>query len=314
MLTQMDRRRGVKGIVFDLDGTLVRGPNALPGAVEAVAELRARGLSIAFCTQDSVNPPSHVAAKLEKLGFRATPEEVLCAGWFAGNHLAETYPDTPIYAICSPDLRRTLIEAGVDLVAPQEAKRAKIAFVARDPAMSAEMFAGACTAIWNGATFYAFGHDPLLPVAGRNAPGAGAIVVAIEYTTRQKAKVLGKPSRPLALAALKALGARPEEAIVVGNSLISDIPARPRRRRKRRARADRRDDPRAGGAGGRPEQTRRRACLGGRPARLARGLSDAGLAARARPRTASRVLFSISMARCTTAASHRPARSNWSRG
>jgi 4-nitrophenyl phosphatase len=216
--------RAIKGVIFDLDGTLVRGAAALPGALETVDLLRERGVKLVFCTQDSVNPPDHVAAKLQKIGFGATPDEVMCAGFFGGEHIAETYPDEPVFAIISPDLRRALLARGVNLVEPHEAKRAKVVFIARDPELRAEQVAAACTAIWNGATFYAFGHDPLLPVAGRNAPGAGAVVVAIEYTTRQKARVLGKPSKPLALAALKRLGAEPHEAVVVGDSLISDIP------------------------------------------------------------------------------------------
>jgi 4-nitrophenyl phosphatase len=213
----------VKGIVFDLDGTLVRGPDALPGAVDAVAKLRAMGVSIAFCTQDSVNPPDHVATKLARLGFGAEPGDVFCAGWFAASHLARTYPCGRIYAICSPDLRRSFLEQGVELVSSADAATAQVVFVARDPKMTAEIFSAACTAIWAGATFYAFGHDRLLPSAGRNAPGAGAFVKAIEFATRQRARVLGKPSRPLARATLRRLGVRPEEAIVVGDSLDSDI-------------------------------------------------------------------------------------------
>ena len=215
--------RRVKGIVFDLDGTLVRGPNALAGAVDAVASIRALGVLLAFCTQDSVNPPEHVSTKLARLGFGAEPEDVICAGWFAARHLAETYPGQKIYAICSPDLRRSFVSQGVELVSEAEAATAKVAFVARDPHLTAERFAAACTAIWAGATFYAFGHDRLLPVAGRNAPGGGAFVKAIEFATRRRAKVLGKPSKPLALAALRRLGVTPEEAIVVGDSLDSDI-------------------------------------------------------------------------------------------
>jgi 4-nitrophenyl phosphatase len=213
----------VKGLVFDLDGTLVRGPNALAGAVEAVAAIRAMGISLAFVTQDSVNPPQHVANKLAKLGFGAKPDDVFCAGWFAAKHLAETYPGQKIYAICSPDLRQSFLEQGIELVSEAEAASAKVAFVARDPALTAQGFAAACTAIWAGATFYAFGHDRLLPVAGRNAPGAGAFVKAIEFATRRRAKVLGKPSKPLAFAALRRLGVTPREAIVVGDSLESDI-------------------------------------------------------------------------------------------
>lgn len=214
----------VKGVIFDLDGTLVRGPNALPDAAETVATLRERGLRIVFVTQDSVNPPTHVADKLWKLGFCATPAEVFCAGWFAAEYLIKTFPTEPIYAICSADLRQSMLDSGIELLDEADAKRAKIVFVARDPALRREQVAAACAGIWNGAAFYAFGHDPLIPVAGRNAPGAGAVVVAIEYATRTKAQVLGKPSQPLAFAALERLGVGPEAAVVVGDSLISDIP------------------------------------------------------------------------------------------
>jgi 4-nitrophenyl phosphatase len=215
--------RDIKGVVFDLDGTLVRGPDALAGAVDAVAAIRAMGVSVTFVTQDSVNPPDQISNKLAKLGFGATPDDVFCAGWFAARHLAQTYPGQKIYAICSPDLRRSFLDQGVELVAEADAASAKVAFVARDPALTAKGFAAACTAIWAGAIFYAFGHDRLLPLAGRNAPGAGAFVKAIEFATRRNAKVLGKPSKPLAFAALRRLGVTPEEAIVVGDSLDSDI-------------------------------------------------------------------------------------------
>jgi len=60
-----------KGILFDLDGTLVRGEYALPGAVKAVSRLRACGLRIAYCTQDST--PKLIAERLNGLGFKAAP-------------------------------------------------------------------------------------------------------------------------------------------------------------------------------------------------------------------------------------------------
>ena len=44
-------------VLLDLDGTVYLGHGAVPGAAEAIAELRARGIRLAFVTNDPVSRP-----------------------------------------------------------------------------------------------------------------------------------------------------------------------------------------------------------------------------------------------------------------
>lgn len=213
----------MKGIIFDLDGTLVRGDDPVPGAATAVQELRRRGIRIAYCTQDSINPPALVAEKLDRLGFTAAPADVVSAGWVAAAHIAERYRHDPVFMIGAPELRRFLFDNGINLVPAADAKAARVVFVARDPDFSAEHFTAACQAIWNGADFFGSGYDRILPLAGRHAPGVGAVIKAIEHVTGRRAYILGKPSLELAQSALRRLRAEPREAIVVGDQVDSDI-------------------------------------------------------------------------------------------
>ena len=213
----------IKAIIFDLDGTLVRGARALPGAVSAVEKLLADGLCIAYCTQDSLRPPAKVADKLAGLGFPAVADDVICSGWAAARRLADLYGEGPIYAICGDELRQTFLDYGCKLVDERNYGDARAVFVGRDPDFSAARISYACRAIWNGAHFYGVGHDRVLPLEGRDSPGAGGVVKAIEYATRKPARILGKPSRALAEAAMARLGSRPEETIVVGDNLGADI-------------------------------------------------------------------------------------------
>ena len=53
----------VDGFVFDLDGTVYLGEHALPGAIEALLELRRKGKRVAFVSNKpletaTITPPS----------------------------------------------------------------------------------------------------------------------------------------------------------------------------------------------------------------------------------------------------------------
>ncbi|HZC31375.1 MAG TPA: hypothetical protein VE261_07640, partial [Gaiellaceae bacterium] len=82
----------IRGLVFDIDGTLMRGPEAIPGAPEAVAELRARGLAVRFFTNDSSKTPAEIAGRVGRAGIAATADEVLTAALVAADHAAGRFP------------------------------------------------------------------------------------------------------------------------------------------------------------------------------------------------------------------------------
>ena len=52
---------------------------------------------------------------------------------------------------------------------------------------------------------------------------AGAFVAGLEYTSGVEAEVIGKPTRAYFDAALAELGAAPDEAVMVGDDIESDI-------------------------------------------------------------------------------------------
>lgn len=213
----------MNGIVFDLDGTLVRGDHALPGAVAAVHKMREDGWRIVFCTQDSIHPPPVIAERLDRLGFGAIPDEIISAGWIAAEYLARKYCNGPIYVIAAPELRDALVEHGLDIVADRDARSARAVYIARDPTFTDVHINAACQAIWNGADFFGVGYDRVIPVAGRNIPGAGAVVRGIEYATRTRATILGKPSLEIATVAMRQLRASSDETIIVGDQIDADI-------------------------------------------------------------------------------------------
>ncbi|MBI1756886.1 MAG: HAD-IIA family hydrolase [Fimbriimonas ginsengisoli] len=109
--------RGYRLYVLDLDGTLYRGERALPGAVDAVAELRRRGALVRFLTNNSALTRVAVATKLQQLGFQASPEETLTSGDGAARLLIERGLKSA-FVVGDPGLAETLSAAGLTLFGP----------------------------------------------------------------------------------------------------------------------------------------------------------------------------------------------------
>ena len=78
-------------ILLDLDGCVWLGDEPTPGAVDAVAALRAAGKGVAFVTNDSQLSTEEYVRKLWRLGFQASLEEVVTVGGALQFVLAERF-------------------------------------------------------------------------------------------------------------------------------------------------------------------------------------------------------------------------------
>jgi Haloacid dehalogenase-like hydrolase len=73
---------------LDIDGDVYVGDQALPGAAETIAKLRADGKRVLFLTNDPPYARRVYAAKLARLGIPATEDDVLTSGWAKAVYLS----------------------------------------------------------------------------------------------------------------------------------------------------------------------------------------------------------------------------------
>lgn len=87
-----DRLRAVRGVVFDLDGTLVLGDRRihglapLPGALELTAAPTARGLPGVTFTSRTTRTPEAYAETLRSIGFDLADDAMLTPATSAVDH------------------------------------------------------------------------------------------------------------------------------------------------------------------------------------------------------------------------------------
>jgi 4-nitrophenyl phosphatase len=211
-----------EGAVLDLDGTVYRGDELLPGAAAAVERLRAAGVRPLFVSNNPTKSREEYAERLRALGLEVEPGEVLSAGTVTTRFLAAEHGDDRIFLVGSDGLRRQFEAADLHLVA--DATTADVLVVSWDREFGyGDMLAG-YRALEAGATFYGTDPDLLFPAAEGMVPGSGSIINAVGgVVEREPAKVLGKPSPEAQRAVLETLGVPPERCVVVGDRLNTDV-------------------------------------------------------------------------------------------
>ena len=84
--------------------------------------------------------------------------------------------------------------------------------------------AAASRAVASGAAFVAVNVDPRLPMeAGEFCPGCGSLVEAVASASGTRPEVVGKPMPSIFHAALARLAVPPDAAVMIGDSLASDV-------------------------------------------------------------------------------------------
>lgn len=212
-----------RGVVVDLDGTVYLGSEPVPGAADAVARLRERGLDLLFVSNNPTRSREEYVDHLAEMGIEATPSEIVSAGTTTARFLAERHDGDRVLLIGSDGLRRQLRAAGVELT--DDPAAADVVVTSHDHEFDYDDMTDGLWALEHAEAFYGTDPDLIYPGAGgRPYPGSGAITRAVAgVAEREPDLVLGKPSGPTIETILETIGHPPEACLVVGDGLDTDV-------------------------------------------------------------------------------------------
>jgi HAD superfamily hydrolase (TIGR01458 family) len=214
--------RAMTCILLDVDGVLHVSGEAIPGAPDAVARLRAAGHTLRFVTNTSTRPRAQLTAELRELGFELSEDELQTTARTAARELAGKRVFALVMSNVVPDLE------GLELVG--EGAEAVLIGGCDETLEPNQVFsymnlARAFAEIQLGADFYCLHKNRWWQTSRGPLLDAGAFVAGLEYATGVEATVLGKPSPQYFAAALDALGAEPELTWLVGDDAEADVRA-----------------------------------------------------------------------------------------
>ena len=225
----------MRGLVLDADGVLVLQGKPLPGSMEAVASLGARGIPFRVVTNFSQLHRETLAGWFAKGGLPIDPDRIVTGTSATAAHTAARYPGRPLFVLAADDARREF--AGQKMLSADEAEAAPpgtvAAVVIGDAGgdLSYRNMDVAFRLVRGGAELLAMHRNPWWLTPKGETLDAGWFVVGLEFATGTRALILGKPSPEVfrqAVAGLCAdLGERlPRSAFaMVGDDLRADVAA-----------------------------------------------------------------------------------------
>jgi HAD superfamily hydrolase (TIGR01458 family) len=208
----------IHGVLFDVDGTLLVNDRPVPGAVELLARLRARGLPFRITTNISRWPRTAIAAVLRRNGFAVEDHQVLAPGVLACRRILQS--GRPRAAFLLPEDGRSEFEGLVH----DEDHPDWVVIGDLGRGFTWERLNRAYRWVEGGARLLAFHRNRAWDNGIDGVVlDAGPFVAALEYATRTTAVVVGKPDRAYFDLALADLGVPAAKTLVVGDDLETDI-------------------------------------------------------------------------------------------
>ena len=213
----------IRAVLLDVDGTLWRGGQALPGLGELFALLHARGIGYRIVTNSSLQPPRHYRDKLAGFGVTVDDSAILTSATATGRYLARMLPvGAPVYVIGETGLLAAVQQAGM-VVVGDAAQTVAAVVVGGDRSLTYTKLKDAVFLLQRGAPLIGTNPDLLVPTAAGLAPETGTTLAALTAATGVAPTVIGKPAPWLFAVALEQLGILPGHALMVGDRLETDI-------------------------------------------------------------------------------------------
>ncbi|WP_418281870.1 HAD-IIA family hydrolase [Halorubrum sp. DTA98] len=210
------------GAVLDVDGTVARGNEPIPGAPVGYRRLREAGIDTLFVSNNPTKPPAAYVDRLGSAGYDVDVDQVFTAGTVTTEYLRETHADDDVLCLGAPGLIDQFADAGLSTTEDVDAADALVASIDRS-----FDYDDLCTALWaldRDIPFIGTDPDVVIPGPDRDEPGSGAVIGAVAAVAgREPDVVLGKPSDPAIELVRERLPYPPEECLVVGDRLNTDI-------------------------------------------------------------------------------------------
>lgn len=208
-----------KGFISDMDGVLYHGDKLLPGVKEFVDWLKKEKKQFLFLTNSSERTPRELQAKMLRLGIEVDKTVFYTSALATAMFLSTQKPRGSAYIIGDAGLINAMYNVGYTMnnIDPD------YVVIGETRTYSFEKIEKAINLVLKGARLIGTNPDITGPTETGIAPATRALIAPIEVATGKLAYFVGKPNPLMMRNALKKLGVRREEALIIGDRMDTDI-------------------------------------------------------------------------------------------
>ena len=215
----MQELQSKKAFICDMDGVIYHGNRLLPGVTEFLEWLRKEEKDFLFLTNSSERSPRELREKMSRLGLEIGEEHFYTSALATAAFLSQQCPGGSAFVIGETGMINALYNAGFSM----NDSNPDYVVVGDTRSYSYEKIEQAVNLVLKGAKLVGANPDLTGPTEKGIAPSTGALMAPIELATGSKAYFVGKPNPLIMRHALKRLGHRREETVIIGDRMDTDI-------------------------------------------------------------------------------------------
>jgi NagD protein len=207
--------------LMDMDGVLVRGRTAIPGAVDFIARLNERNIPYLVLTNNPIYTPRDLSHRLLTVGLQVPEDHIFTSAIATARFLKAQHADGTAFVIGESGLTDAIHRIGYvmtdhdpDYVVLGETSNYSFYSITK-----------AIQLISAGARFVATNPDPSGPSENGLVPACGAMAALIEKASGVAPFFVGKPNPLMMRTALNTLGVHSEDTVMIGDRMDTDIVA-----------------------------------------------------------------------------------------
>ena len=213
-----------KLFLLDMDGTIYLGDHLFDGTIDFLKQVKASGGRYLFVTNNSSRSVDAYVQRLLGMGIDFTTKEDFLTSvdatiWYLRAHGKQ---NAKIYASGTRTFRQQLAEAGFTITDHLE-DDIDLLVSGFDTELTFQKLEDSCILLGRGVDWIATNPDWVCPTSYGSVPDCGSVCQMLSRATGKEPHFIGKPEPDMALLSMEKYGCTPEETVLVGDRIYTDI-------------------------------------------------------------------------------------------
>jgi len=208
--------------LLDMDGTIYIDNTLFDGTLDFLNYVKSINGKYMFLTNNSSKSVEKYVEKLEGLGISAGEEDFFTSTDATVLYLHKNYPAKKIYAFGTKAFKQQLKNSGINVVDTLQ-DDIDCLVIGFDTELTFQKLEDACILLNRGVDYIATNPDWVCPTWYGYVPDCGSVCEMLYRATKRRPVFIGKPEPAMALLAIEKSGFTPEETLMIGDRIYTDI-------------------------------------------------------------------------------------------
>ena len=218
----MNNLKNKKFFLLDMDGTIYLDDDLFDGTLDFLSYVKSIGGRYMFLTNNSSKSVSAYVDKLKRIGIDATEEDFLTSTDATILYIQEKLQGRKFYSFGTKSFTEQLASAGIN-VTTERSDDIDAIVMGNDNELNFKKLEDACILLLKDIEYIATNPDWVCPTSFGYVPDCGSVAEMLWRATGKRPHFIGKPRPEMILLAMKKYGYSPEETVMIGDRMYTDI-------------------------------------------------------------------------------------------